>query len=132
MTQASPVAHTNASSSTAMRFGKNRNSFRLADAISEVARRLWPTKTAMELAVRSGISVRACEYWLERRTSISGEALAEMLRSEAGLDVLEAIMGDAKPAWWKRMKASAQRAALRRAQKDLQRQIEQMEFELDQ
>ncbi len=96
-----------------------------------VARSLWPLKTDLALAERTGASDRMCRYWLASKYSLSADDICALLRSDDGLQFLEAIMGDAKPVWWQRMKASANRAALRRAQKQLQKQIDQMELELE-
>src|SRR5262245_37753451 len=54
-------------------------------AIMQAARALWPSKTALELAARTGASERAAKYWLARRCDLSAENLAELLRSDAGL-----------------------------------------------
>jgi hypothetical protein len=96
-----------------------------------VARALWPLKTDLELAARTQASDRMARYWLQNRFNISADDLANLLRSDEGMQVLEAVMGEARPKWWARMKGSAQRSALRRAQRELQRQIDQMELELD-
>lgn len=99
--------------------------------VMRVARTLWPTKTDLALADKTTASDRMCRYWLSNRYSLSADGLAKLLQSDEGFQFLEAIMGDARPVWWKRVKQSAQRAALRRAQNELQKQIEQMELELD-
>lgn len=61
---------------------------------------LWPSKTAAELAARTGASPRACEHWLAGRCNLSGDALANLLRSDAGLEILSALLGEARPHWW--------------------------------
>lgn len=81
-------------------FGFCRSVLPLSDVISAVARRLWPVKTARNLASRAGTTHRAAESWLAGQTGLSGEALAELLRSDAGLAVLDAVMGERKPSWW--------------------------------
>jgi hypothetical protein len=78
------------------------------------AQALWPRKTAAELALRSGASVRTCERWIGERCGLSAEALAELLRSEDGLKFLEAVMGDARPKWWRMFRRQIERGQIRR------------------
>jgi len=94
------------------------------------ARSLWPKKTALELSMRTGVSERMAHYWLAQKFSISAEALASLLRSDAGLVVLENLMGEARPVWWRRIKRSASLSSLRAAQAAHQKQIEQYELML--
>lgn len=96
------------------------------------AQTLWPRKTAAELSVRTGIKQRACEYWMERKSGMSAESLARLLRTDDGFQILEAIIGDAKPVWWRAFKRQVRRAELRRQQAALAKEIEENEqAELD-
>ena len=88
------------SGSGAASFGFDRTGLPVVEAVSAVARRLWPVKTARQLAARAGVTHRASEFWLSQQTGMSADALAELLRSDAGLQMLEAIVGNAKPSWW--------------------------------
>jgi hypothetical protein len=72
----------------------------LSTLIAKVSQRLWPTKTDYQLAARTKTSDRACRDVLKGRSTLSGESLANLLRSDEGLLFLTAIMADAKPAWW--------------------------------
>jgi hypothetical protein len=45
----------------------------------DVARTLWPQKTAFELAALTGASVRACKYWLAGERSPSAAAIRAVL-----------------------------------------------------
>jgi hypothetical protein len=94
------------------------------------AQALWPRKTAAELSMRTGTQVRACEYWLSRKTEMSAEALAGLLRSEAGLEILEAIIGEARPAWWKQFARTIEMSRLRKAQDEARRRLERLELDL--
>ncbi len=97
-----------------------------------VARALWPSKTDMALAHRTGTSDRMCRYWLANKYNLGADDLAALLRSDEGFHVLEAIIGDARPAWWAAFRRNVRRAELRRQQAELARQIEQNEqAELD-
>lgn len=100
-------------------FGLSRTDVRSIDVIRRVAQAIWPVKTATELAVRTGMSTRACEYWLEGRSGLSADALAKLLRSDAGMDFLEGLMGKDRPAWWADFRRAADLGALRR---DIERQ----------
>ena len=76
--------------------------------------------------------MRGCEYWLARRSGMSADSLAALLRSDEGFQILEAIIGDAKPVWWRAFKKSVRRADLRRQQAALAKALEEIEqAELD-
>ena len=49
------------------------------DAISAVARTLWPTKTAANIAASANCSVRAAEFYLAGERDWSGDALAAIV-----------------------------------------------------
>lgn len=82
------------------RFGKYRNKIRCFEAVTNVARRLWPVKTAANLAGRCDVGVRAAELWMEGRNDISAEALVNLLRTDAGFEVLTELMQGAPSKWW--------------------------------
>lgn len=92
-----------------------------------VAQSLWPLKTDMALSHRTGSSDRMCRYWLENRYSLSADHLVALLRSDEGLQILEGVMGNARPMWWRGFKRGVRRAELRRQQKALQEAIEENE-----
>lgn len=93
-------------------FGNNRRGIRLADAVCDLARRLWPSKTAPNLAGRAGISVRAAELWLEGRTEPGAEALVQLLRSDAGFELLQNLMEGSGTRWWREFEQGVQIAQL--------------------
>lgn len=82
------------------RFPKSRNWIRVSEAVSAVARKLWPSKTAVNLACRSGVTQRAAELWLEGRNDMSADALVELLRSDAGFHMLSELMAGSNLRWW--------------------------------
>jgi hypothetical protein len=98
-------------------------------AVIAAARALWPSKTALELAARTGACERTAKYWLARKCDLSAEHLAELLRSDAGLDVLEALMGEARPDWWRRFRRQVSLAAARRELDDARRRLERLELD---
>lgn len=81
--------------------------------------------------MRTGTQVRACEYWLARKTDMSGEALASLLRSDVGLEVLEAIIGESRPRWWKQFSRTIELSRVRKAQDEARLRLERLERELD-
>lgn len=84
-------------------------------------------KPLSEIRLATRASDRMIQYWLENKYSISTDDLANLLRSDAGFAILENIIGDSKPLWWRDFKRSVRRAELRRQQKALQQAIEENE-----
>lgn len=82
-------------------FDKNRSRIRCVDAVCNLARRLWPSKTAINLSSRASISKRAAELWLEGRTEPGADALINLLRSDAGFELLQEIMAGSSTRWWR-------------------------------
>lgn len=105
-------------------FTLTRKSLQTNSIVMRVARGLWPTKTAQELAYRTSTSERMARYWLSQRYDLSADDLTALLRSEEGFKILEAIMGQARPIWWRRFKRKTKREHLRE-------QIKQFELELE-
>jgi len=96
----------------------------VVETVARVARRLWPVKTARNLAMRTRKTHRAAEDWLSLRTGMSADALADLLRSDAGLEVLDALMDGSGASWW-----PGARRDLRAAQ--IERRIEALRDELN-
>jgi hypothetical protein len=82
-------------------FSKHGKRIPLVDAVCGLARRLWPSKTAVNLACRAQISERAAKLWLEGRTEPGADALVNLLRSDAGFELLQSIMEGSGTRWWK-------------------------------
>ncbi len=82
-------------------FAKNRKRIRCVDAVCNMARRLWPSKTAINLSSRAEISQRAAELWLEGRTEPGADALINLLRSDVGFELMQAIMEGSDTRWWR-------------------------------
>jgi hypothetical protein len=116
--------------SAEMSFGFDRSGLPVVEAVARVAARLWPNKTARHLASRAGTTHRAAEFWLSQQTGMSADALAELLRSDAGLQMLEAIVGDAPPSWWPAFRQDAKAAGLERRLNDLRSEIEEAKRDL--
>lgn len=105
-------------------FGKNRNRIRSIDAVCDLARRLWPSKTAAHLAGRTGVSKRAAELWLEGRTEPGADALVNLLRSDAGFELLQSIMEGSGTRWWREFERGVHIAELEQRLEWTRQQIE--------
>ena len=95
--------------------------------VMRAARAVWPSKTDMALMAKTKRSDRTCRYWLENKYSLGADDLVLLLRTDEGLQFLEAVMGDAKPIWWAGFKRSVKRAELRRQQKAIQKALDEDE-----
>jgi len=84
----------------------------LIDVVCGVARRLWPSKTAINLASRAEISERAAKLWLEGRTEPGADALVALLRSDIGFELLQDIMQGSGTRWWRDFERGVQIAQL--------------------
>lgn len=113
------------SSGGAASFGFDRTGLPVVEAVARVARQLWPVKTAVNLASRAGTSHRAAEFWLSQQTGMSADALAEILRSDAGLQMLEAIIGEHKPSWWPSFRAEAKASAIAERLESIRAEIDE-------
>lgn len=69
------------------------------------AHALWPSKMAARVAEITGYSSRAVENWDAKRARIPADALAALLHSEWGREFLSAVMEQAQPRWWIKLKA---------------------------
>jgi len=107
----------------ATRFGKRETYCGHWDRIHTAITGIFPVKTAANMSAVTGLTPRACEYFLSRRTGLSSDAIVALLASEDGLTYLTALMGDARPAWWKRLKRTARREIVQREIEDLEREL---------
>jgi len=69
---------------------------RLVNAIKH----LWPRKTAATVAHLTSTNERTVQFWLACSTRMSVEAVAALLRTDEGYEILVAIMGDCQAEWW--------------------------------
>jgi hypothetical protein len=101
----SPVTPNCANPRTEQVFGGRRTGLRTNSVVMLHAHSLWPAKTAARVAEITGYSSRAVENWDAERARIPGDALAALLQSEWGRGFLAAVMADAQPSWWMKLKA---------------------------
>jgi hypothetical protein len=87
------------------------------------------TKKDNEIAALAGSGDRACRYWRAGR-GLSSTSLVNLLRSDAGPEVLDVILGEPRPEWYARQQKLLriveleQRAHATRAElKTLQRSV---------
>lgn len=105
MTATSAKADNRANFVTADHCGNRRRALRLNQSVMQKSRSVFPVKTAFHLADITGYSLRSCEYWLSEKAVIPSDALTALLHSEWGREFLAAVMSDATPRWWLRLKA---------------------------
>jgi hypothetical protein len=115
------------SGGTARSFRNQEGPLPTNSIVMRVAQRLWPTKTDQALAHKTGTSDRMCRYWLANKYKLSADDLAALLRSDEGFQILEAIIGEARPVWWRSFKRSVRRAELRRQQAAIQKALDEDE-----
>ena len=99
-------------------------------AVTRVLSAIWPSKRDMRLAAITGAADRTARDWLALRANYSADALAALLRTEDGLQILEAVMSDARPAWWRKIKRASQLATLRSSIAKQEQAIRQLELDL--
>jgi len=102
----------------------NQPSFDHWGRLAKAVREIFPSKTAWHLSDISGLRLRACEYFLSRKTSLSGDAIVTLLRSKEGLRVLEALMGDARPEWWASLQKGIQKERYEREIEQIRKRME--------
>ncbi|MCK1407633.1 hypothetical protein [Bradyrhizobium sp. 76] len=86
-------------------------------------------KAAQHLHIMTDVPVSTCEKLLSGQRGESSETLIAFLRSDLGRDVLFALMGDARPAWFTRYRKQLDVNAARRQLEQSMRAIEQLQRE---
>lgn len=97
-----------------------RTNFSISSKIKEMYASAKPTAV---LAEWLGISQRTAERKLGGHRPYSAEELGHLLRSERGFEILAAVMGEAKPAWWRICAPLMEVAEIRKMQKAAQRRV---------
>jgi hypothetical protein len=113
-------------------FVKNEEHFAIFKKIISVINATWPKKTPAHIAYLTGVSERAVQFWLAGTTRMSLDNVAALMKTDAGYEILQAIMGDCKAEWWlvtqtaqdvrkmrRDIKKQQDRIALRSAQLDM-------------
>lgn len=75
----------------------------LSRAISKFLKSVYPNKTWSLLTELLGISERAAKYRMSATRPYTIAELQSLLQSEDGAEILEILMDDSKPEWWKQL-----------------------------
>lgn len=113
-------------------FVKNEALFGVFDKIVSILKAWWPKKTAACVAHIAHVSERAVQFWLARETGLSLENVIALLRTKAGFQILEALMGDCQQEWWLSAKIAHALEETRRQINVQQKRIERLRVERDQ
>ncbi|MBR0695976.1 hypothetical protein [Bradyrhizobium lablabi] len=125
--EANRVSARKAKKGTGHLAGRSRPDGRTIAPAMEVFRDLFPQQTAAELAIRTGADIRHCERCLGGYRDLGSGFQAKLLQSDVGDKILEAIMGEARPAWWIGFKKQLELSKLVKAEAELRKQIETMQ-----
>lgn len=126
MTAASLAIGKNANDGSAINCGRSRNTLRSDDAIISVCRAIFPNKCAQHVSDLTGYPLRTVEY-IFAGGKMPADLLAILIRSDYGVRFVAALMVDATPTWWTRIRSylttldamKLQRAAQRKLQEAL-------------
>lgn len=99
-------------------------------SVMQAVQGLLPTaKAAVHLHILTDVPVSTCEKLLCGQRAESAETLIAFLRSEIGREVLVALMGEARPAWFTRYQRQLDVNAARRQLAETQAMIERLQNE---
>lgn len=105
MPRTSATANNFANLGTAGSCVRTRRRLRSNAQIIDLAREIFPVKTALQLAEITGYPLRTVESWLTGTVKIPTDAFVALLHSEYGRDFIAAVMTDGTPRWWLQLKA---------------------------
>lgn len=113
-------------------FTKSAVSFVAFEKMVAVIRAAWPKKTAAYVAHLTGTNERTVQFWLAGNTRMSFDAVVALLRTEAGYEILNAVMGEeCKAEWWIVTRAAQDIRKSRKAVKQAQDRIAATRAQLD-
>lgn len=69
------------------------------------------------------------DYWLEKKFNISGDALANLIASDIGFEIVERIAGNAE--WFRKFKRAKDIGEARRQAAEALRRVAQLEMNID-
>ena len=114
-----------------VQFPRSEVGFTHLKQISRVLRAFWPVKTAANVAYLAGVSERSVKFWLAGETRMSLEHVIALLKTDAGFEILEAVLGDTKVEWWMVTRAAQDVRKSRKAIKKEQERIAATRAQLD-
>ena len=91
----------------------------------QVFKALFPQKTALELALRTGADLSHCERCLAGTRELGAGFQQKLLQSDVGREILIALMGDAKPASADKAQDD-ELAALRKQMAEMQAKLDKL------
>ena len=112
-------------------FPKSETNFPAFKKLSSAIRAAWPVKTAAHVAYLTDTTERAVKFWLAGKTRMSVDAVAALLKTDAGFEILEAIMDGATPEWFLVAKSGQDIRKSRKAIKKEQTRIDAMRAQLN-
>lgn len=117
--------------STGCRIRQSKQTIRqsISDAMRKARSLLPTTKAAKHLEILTDVPLSTCEKVISGGRSPNPEILVGLLRSDLGQDVLIALMGDAKPAWFVRYRKQLDVNALRRQLEETKRLADALQQE---
>jgi hypothetical protein len=105
MTATSAIPQKSANLASAGNCGRSRRKLRSNVQIVDCARGLFPIKTASQLSEITGYPLRTVEAWLTGAVKIPTDAFVALLHTDYGREFFAAVMTDAEPRWWIKLKA---------------------------
>ena len=82
---------------------------------------------AWEMHVRTGRDPRICKKWKTGKHAPDGEALAALINSDVGDEVIRILTKDNRQAWARALRRTHEIAKLRSVQAETQRRLEALE-----
>lgn len=101
----------------------------ISPVMQKVQALLPANKAALHLNIATDLPLSTCEKLLCGQRRESAETLIALLRSEFGRDVLFALMGEARPAWFAKYRKQLDVNEARRQLAETQRLIEALQQE---
>lgn len=100
------------------------------DRLAQAVRTIFPHKTAYHFSDLTGLKLRACEYFLSRKTAtVSADALIALLDTEHGPQVLTTLLEHSKQPWVKEFKRLWQAERIKSEMALLQQRLDQLKIE---
>ncbi len=121
MKQSSPAKPKIANQAGVISFVRNETSFVVLQNFISAIKAAWPKKTAAHVAHFTGTTERTVQFWLAGSTRMSLDAVAALLRTDEGYQILEAVMGDCQAEWWLDTKVAAELRTSRKMMRAEQR-----------
>ncbi len=129
MTQANSITAKSANQPREVSCADGRNDLHWRRKVLQVIRAVSPRKPANTFAAWGGVSLRQAQYTLAEKSGMSDATLRNLLRTEHGWKILEAMFdGEASPGWFldlryhhKKQIAADQIAAARKERNALKR-----------